>query len=71
MANDRDLECQQCGAHFKSRDALDQHNKREHSRQAGSSSDVSSMGSNQSSSGSRQSSSSSNISNRSDRDLNR
>lgn len=65
MANDRDLECQQCGAHFKSRDALDQHNKQQHSRQAGSSSDVSSMGSRQSSS------SSSDISNRNDRDLNR
>jgi translation initiation factor 2 beta subunit (eIF-2beta)/eIF-5 len=65
MANDRDFECQQCHAHFSSRDALDQHNKQQHSRQAGSSSNVSSMGSRQSSS------SSSNINNRSDRDLNR
>lgn len=66
MANDRDFECQQCGAHFNSRESLDQHNKQQHSRQAGSSSNVSS-----SPSSSRQSSSSSNIDNRSDRDLNR
>lgn len=66
MANDRDFECQQCGAHFKSRDALDQHNRQNHSRQAGSSSsNVSSTGSSQGSS------SSSNIDHRSDRDLNR
>ena len=52
MANDRDFECQQCGAHFNSRDALDQHNKKQHSQQAGSSSNASSMGSRQSSSSS-------------------
>ena len=65
--NDRDFDCQQCGAHFKSREALDQHNRQRHTHQAqsGSSSNVSSS--------SRQSSSSSNINNRgmnsSDRDL--
>ena len=66
MANDRDFECQQCGAHFDSRDALDQHNRQQHSRQAGSSSssNASSMGSRQSSS------SSSNVNDRSDPDLN-
>ena len=63
--NDRDFDCQQCGAHFNSREALDQHNQQQHTRQAqsGSSSNVSS----------RQSSSSSNIDNRgmssTDRDL--
>lgn len=65
--NDRDFDCQQCGAHFNSREALDQHNQQQHTRQAqsGSSSNVSSS--------SRKSSSSSNINNRgmnsSDRDL--
>jgi hypothetical protein len=65
--NNRDFDCQQCGAHFNSRDALDQHNKQQHSRQAqsGSSSNVASS--------SRQSSSPSNINSRgmnsSDRDL--
>lgn len=64
--NDRDFDCQQCGAHFNSREALDQH-KQQHARQAqsGSSSNVSSS--------SRKSSSPSNIDNRgmngSDRDL--
>lgn len=63
--NDRNFDCQQCGAHFNSRDALDKHNQQQHTRQAqsGSSSNVSS----------RQSSSSSNIDNRgmssTDRDL--
>lgn len=62
MANDRDFECQQCGAHFNSRESLDQHNRQQHQRQAGSSSSSSSTGSRQSSS--------SNIGNRGDRDLN-
>jgi hypothetical protein len=65
--NDRNFDCQQCGAHFDSKNALDKHNQQQHARQAqsGSSSNVSSRPS---------SSSSSNINNRgmssSDRDLN-
>lgn len=64
--NDRHFDCQQCGAHFNSREALDAHNRQQHTRQAqsGSSSNVSSRQS---------SSSSSNVDNRGinngDRDL--
>ena len=64
--SDRDFDCQQCGAHFNSREALDQHNQQQHTRQAqsGSSSNVNLS--------SRKSSSPSNINNRgmsgSDRD---
>lgn len=42
--NDRHFDCQQCGAQFNSREALDTHNRQHHTRQAqsGSSSNVSS-----------------------------
>ena len=38
MANDHTYDCQQCGAHFDSREQLDRHNTQQHSQQAGSSS---------------------------------
>ena len=37
MANDHGYDCQQCGAHFDTRDQLDRHNKQQHTQQAGSS----------------------------------
>ena len=40
MANDHGYDCQQCGAHFDTRDQLDRHNKQQHTQQAGSSSNV-------------------------------
>ena len=47
MPNEQDFECQQCGAHFDSRERLDRHNKQQHTQQAGSS-NISSSPSNQS-----------------------
>jgi len=40
MANDPGFDCQQCGAHFDTREQLDRHNRQQHSptQQAGSSS---------------------------------
>jgi hypothetical protein len=41
MANDHSFDCQQCGAHFDTRDQLERHNKQQHTpqtQQAGSSS---------------------------------
>jgi hypothetical protein len=35
MANDnRDFDCQECGAHFHSREELDRHNQQQHSDEA-------------------------------------
>jgi hypothetical protein len=38
MAHTHEFDCQQCNAHFDSREELDRHNQQKHSQQAGSSS---------------------------------
>jgi hypothetical protein len=53
MAHTHEFDCQQCNAHFDSREELDRHNRQMHSQQAGSSSNG---GSRQGSSSSSQSS---------------
>jgi hypothetical protein len=49
MAHNHEFDCKQCGAHLDSREALDRHNREEHTAQAGSSRNDSSSSSDSSS----------------------